>query len=122
MMTATDRYRNDPIFRTLVDQLEVIIAAGNMTGTEVREAAVMACINYEMRRQLNERTPIIVKDRDQNGVAYIELPRTQPVMDWLAGVEEVALEDWPAYFAARPWDVIAGKAVLRGDPTGPSSR
>ena len=49
MMAMWDRYRDDPLFRTLVDTLCNQIEAGNMTPTEVRQAAMLAQIMYEDR-------------------------------------------------------------------------
>lgn len=41
---------HDPEFRQLVDVLEGFIERADFTPSELREASVYACINYEMRR------------------------------------------------------------------------
>lgn len=48
--TVADRYERDPQFRTVVDMMEHLISAAQMTPTEVREAAILATIRYEQRR------------------------------------------------------------------------
>lgn len=47
MLPVRDRYLNDPLFRTLVDSLVVMIERQNLTPTETREAAMLAQIIYE---------------------------------------------------------------------------
>lgn len=42
-----ERYHRDPAFRQLVDVLELQIRQLKLTPTEVREAAVLACVHYE---------------------------------------------------------------------------
>ena len=46
-MLATDRYKNDPMFRALVDNLRHQIMEARYTPTEIREAAMLAQIMYE---------------------------------------------------------------------------
>jgi hypothetical protein len=43
------RYRNDATFRHVVDALEHLIVSASLTPSEVREAAMLACIHHEMR-------------------------------------------------------------------------
>ena len=47
-MSARDRYRNDLTYKQVVDYLHQIIDAYGLTPAEMREAAVLASINYEM--------------------------------------------------------------------------
>jgi hypothetical protein len=44
------RYRNDPYYHGLVDMLEGMIHAAKYTPQEIRDAAGLAAIHYEMRR------------------------------------------------------------------------
>lgn len=44
------RYFNDPVFHQLVDTLEALVREAELTPSEIREAAMLACIHYEMRR------------------------------------------------------------------------
>jgi hypothetical protein len=47
-LPAADRYSRDPAFRSLVDAMYGVIRRGEMTPTEVREAAILATTKYEM--------------------------------------------------------------------------
>ena len=47
MMTVWERYTNDAVFRSIVDQLQYLLEQGNVTPTEVREAAMLAQLKYE---------------------------------------------------------------------------
>jgi hypothetical protein len=47
MMTAKERYYNDPQFHGLVDLIYASISAGQFTATELRDAAMLAAILYE---------------------------------------------------------------------------
>jgi len=46
-MSKEERYRNDPVFHNLVDQIYHLIKQGEYTPTEIREAAMLAQIKYE---------------------------------------------------------------------------
>ena len=47
-MTAQERYQTDPQFRTLVEMMYKAIISAKFTPTEMREAAILASIKYEM--------------------------------------------------------------------------
>lgn len=47
-MSKEDRYCSDPLFKTIVDQMYRLICEGEFTPTEIREAALLAQIKYEM--------------------------------------------------------------------------
>ncbi len=49
MQSPKERYETDTNYRQLVDMIENFIQQAQFTPSEVREAAVMACIHYEMR-------------------------------------------------------------------------
>lgn len=49
MKTPRDKYQNDPEYHKLVCLLESFVERARFTPSELREAAVLACINYEMR-------------------------------------------------------------------------
>lgn len=49
MKTPKEKYMNDPEYHQLVDMLENFIERAQFTPSELREASVLACINYEMR-------------------------------------------------------------------------
>ena len=53
-----DRYRNDPAFHAMVDTMRAVIENMQLTPSEVREAAMYACYQTEMRRP----TPIRIED------------------------------------------------------------
>ena len=47
MKTPREKYQNDPTYKSLVDALVQHIMAARVTPSEVREAALLACIIYE---------------------------------------------------------------------------
>lgn len=49
MKTPREKYMNDPEYNQLVRLLEDFIERARFTSSELREAAVLASINYEMR-------------------------------------------------------------------------
>ena len=49
MKTPREKYMNDPDYNRLVNMLETFIEQARFTPSELREAAVLASINYEMR-------------------------------------------------------------------------
>jgi hypothetical protein len=55
------RYHRDAQFHTIVDHLELLIREAQFTGTELREAAILACIHHEERssraRFMTDRGP-----------------------------------------------------------------
>jgi hypothetical protein len=57
-----DKYQNDPVYRRLVDTLESLIHQNELTPSEIREAAVLASINYEMKKV---RTIYIDKETEE---------------------------------------------------------
>ncbi len=49
MKTPKEKYMNDPDYNHLVKTLEQMIEQARFTPSELREAVILACINYEMR-------------------------------------------------------------------------
>ena len=49
LKSPRERYLNDPEYYRLVNMLEGLIEQAAFTPSELREACVLACINYEMR-------------------------------------------------------------------------
>jgi hypothetical protein len=49
MKTPKEKYMNDPEYRHLVTMLEELIERARFTPSELREACILASINYEMR-------------------------------------------------------------------------
>lgn len=49
MKSPKDKYMNDPEYKHLVNMLEQLIDQARFTPSEIREACMLACINYEMR-------------------------------------------------------------------------
>lgn len=50
MMTGQDRYLHDPVFHTLVDTIYVAIDQLQYTPSEIRDAAMLAALHWEMRQ------------------------------------------------------------------------
>jgi hypothetical protein len=55
MKTPEEKYLHDPMFHTLVDKLEALIHEAQFTPSEMREAAIFACIRYELHRSFHPR-------------------------------------------------------------------
>jgi hypothetical protein len=49
MKSPKEKYLNDPQYNHLVNMLESMIEKAQFTPSELREACVLASINYEMR-------------------------------------------------------------------------
>lgn len=58
-LSPVERYRSDVMFRTIVDQLYILIEQAQYTPTEIREAVMLAQIKYE---ELHVRPLIIEAD------------------------------------------------------------
>lgn len=56
-MPPEDRYRHDPVFRNLVDMIYAGIVDHQFTPTEVRDAAMLAALKYELRYGLALNIP-----------------------------------------------------------------
>jgi len=50
MDSIFNRYQNDLAFNRLVTNIEAMILNAEFTGSEIRQAAMMACINVESRK------------------------------------------------------------------------
>jgi hypothetical protein len=48
--TPEERYRRDPLFRNFVDVIHRMLRDAEMSPSEVREGAMLACIHFEMER------------------------------------------------------------------------
>lgn len=61
MRSPQEKYLHDPEYRQLVDILEAEIHRARFTPSEIREAALFACIRYEMHeRRYGTATPLSV--------------------------------------------------------------
>jgi hypothetical protein len=49
MKSLKEKYMNDPSYHHLVNRLEDLIHEARFTPSELREACILASINYEMR-------------------------------------------------------------------------
>jgi len=50
MRIVEERYLTDPFFHRLVDMIEKMLHEAQTTPSEVREAALLACIHFETRK------------------------------------------------------------------------
>ena len=69
--TVERRYRDDVYFKSLVDMLESFVHRAQYSPSEMRAAAVLACIHYEFHRvpHYSIRIPadLEAEMRDDNG-------------------------------------------------------
>lgn len=75
MNDTRERYLNDPIFHCVVDHMRSIIRSATLTPSEVREAAMTACVIEEM---YNPRPPFSTSDDD---LARVRLALAAPRFD-----------------------------------------
>lgn len=54
MKTPEEKYRNDPIYRQIVDMCESLIVQCQLTPSEIREAVMFACVRHEMQTVRNQ--------------------------------------------------------------------
>jgi len=71
-MTPEERYQNDPMFHNLVDTLRYHIMKMDLTPTEIREAATLACYHIELEAPRRAMCYTDVRDR----LIKIELERS----------------------------------------------
>lgn len=64
-MKIWDRYRQDPLFGRIVDQMISTLLDGQVTPTEMREAAMLAQIKYE---DMQPRPTVFTKDDVLKGI------------------------------------------------------
>jgi hypothetical protein len=62
MKTPREKYMNDPEYKRLVQTLEHMIHTAQFTPSELREACILASINYEMRHIRQSNIPARVED------------------------------------------------------------
>ncbi len=65
MLSAEDRYYNDPEFRALVELLYRFVVGGKYTPSELREAIILAATKYEMS---HVNSPFVNQTRTFRGV------------------------------------------------------
>ena len=68
MKTIQERYEQDNHFRVLVDVLTAYVYEGNFTPSELRAAAVFACVRYEM---LNVRKSYIIPEHIEDALVVL---------------------------------------------------
>lgn len=66
MRSVDDRYHNDPVFAELVNMIYHACKSGKFTPTEVREAATLAQLKYE----LNNPRPIMLSPNLKEQLRY----------------------------------------------------
>lgn len=57
MRSPREKYMNDPEYNHLVRTLESMVERAQFTPSELREACVLASINYEMRHIRDKQIP-----------------------------------------------------------------
>lgn len=63
MKTPQEKYENDPQYKMIVDVITQLLLNAEFTPSEVREAATLACIHFEMNSMFRFRAvPTKVKE------------------------------------------------------------
>jgi len=75
MDTIMSRYNNDPAFNLLVKQIEAMIMNAEFTGSEIRQAAMMACINVE---SMKLRPYTVIPREAEDALQVLEKTLTNP--------------------------------------------
>ena len=70
--TPNYRYTHDPEFKQLTDLLESFIRRCDFTPSEVRQAAMLACINYEMMRTDRRYYKLTIPENAENAISILE--------------------------------------------------
>jgi len=82
LSNADHRYANDPTYRTIVDLLKSMILKLELAPSEVREAAMLACVQVEMSRPIS---PIVLRESEDPDafVRAIEFARGQVMREFV---------------------------------------
>jgi hypothetical protein len=74
MKSPREKYLNDPQYRHLVLTLEGLIESAHFTPSELREACILASINYEMRHVRNHQIPKDVMSAIETLDTFVSTP------------------------------------------------
>jgi hypothetical protein len=75
-ITPKEKYMNDPEYHHLVQVLEQLIEEARFTPSELREACILASINYEMRHIRDQH----IDPRLENAFQVLDGFINKPVM------------------------------------------
>jgi len=107
-----DRYLRDPVFHTVVKHIRAILRGAVLTPSEVREAAMVACVIEE---QYNPRPPFSTSDEELERIRVI-LAGPQMAPPTPPGEEIVTCERCQLKVPerlARPWPGVRGGMAAR---------
>lgn len=68
--TPEEKYRNDAAYHHTVDMLESLIRQAKFTPGEVREMAMLACMNHELKNPLPVPLALEIEDALQTLAAF----------------------------------------------------
>lgn len=73
--SARERYQTDPQFHQLIDMMTAAIERCDFTPSEMREAALLASIQYE---ELHIRTRYVVRPELEEALAVVHRLNSEP--------------------------------------------
>lgn len=71
-MTFEQRYNSDPTLHAIVDMMSAAIERLQLTPSEMREAAIFACIRVEQRRMRPMLIPIASADEARRNIHELQ--------------------------------------------------
>jgi len=76
--SARDRYRSDVLYKNVVDTITHMISTNQFSPSEMREAAILASINYEMMHIRELHIPMTVELHESLELLHVMVDTAKP--------------------------------------------